>query len=153
MNNKSLSASIAIFTTVGFLTGSLLALNFLTHEMEFEDKGLDEQRTELISHKEHMIGNLIAHGDYTCCLEKPCIYCIEKTPGHGEGATCSCLEDVVNGKHPCGECIGEILEGHGNRFLTKYFAKSIAEEVGEEHLDSLRQIISEKYKVTPSEQL
>jgi hypothetical protein len=96
---------------------------------------------------------MIDKGNYKCCLDKPCTYCIEKTPGHGEGATCTCLEDVINHKHPCGECIGEILEGHGNRFLAKHFASSIAEEVGEEHLDSIKQIISSKYDISTDEQI
>jgi hypothetical protein len=59
----------------------------------------------------------------------------------------------MNGVHPCGECIGEILEGHGNRFIAKYFAKSIAEEVGEQYLDVIKQIISEKYNISIEEQV
>ena len=118
------------------------------HEMS-----IDQHRVEVIDHKEHIQGELIAQGDYACCLEKPCTYCIEKTPGHGEGAKCSCLEDVVEGRHPCGECIGEILEGHGSEYLSKYFGKSIAEEVGEEHIDTLREIIKEKYDIPVAEQL
>ena len=37
------------------------------------------------------------------------------------------------------------MEGHGNPYLSQYFAKSIAEEVGAQHLDTRKQIISEKY--------
>ncbi|MBU0598258.1 hypothetical protein KKF61_04695 [Patescibacteria group bacterium] len=107
--------------------------------------GMDEQRDHYLMHKEHMINELLDEGEYQCCLEKPCAYCLEKTPGHGEGASCHCLEDVVNGEHPCGECMGEILEGHGNPHLTEYFAESIAEEVGEEHMEDIQQIIDEKY--------
>ena len=36
----------------------------------------------------------------------------------------------MNGKHPCGECIGEIMEGKGNALIAEYFATAIAEEVG-----------------------
>jgi hypothetical protein len=100
-------------------------------------------REEFISMKQDIQGELLSQGKYKCCLEKPCTYCIEKTPGHGEGAECSCLEDVVNGVHPCGECIGEILEGHGNPYLKEYFAEAIAEETGE--LEAIQRIIDEKY--------
>lgn len=106
---------------------------------------VDEHKSEFIAHKQMIVGELMAKGKYRCCLEKPCTYCIEKTPKHGEGAECSCLEDIVNGRHPCGECIGEILEGHGNPYLVDYFAPAIAEEVGEEHLETLNSIINEKY--------
>ena len=78
---------------------------------------MDEKREEFVQEKNTIISELITQGNYTCCLDKPCTYCIEKTPGHGEGATCNCLADVVEGRHPCGECIGEILEGHGNKYL------------------------------------
>jgi hypothetical protein len=96
---------------------------------------------------------MINQEDYACCLDKPCTYCIEKTPGHGEGPTCRCLDDVVEGRNPCGECIGEILEGHGNRFLAKYFASAIAEEVGEDYTDTLKEIISDKYDISVEEQI
>ncbi|MAF20804.1 MAG: hypothetical protein CMI55_03935 [Parcubacteria group bacterium] len=111
----------------------------------FNGKTMDEQRQEFVEQKQEIISTLIDQGQYACCLEKPCVYCIEKTPGHGEGATCHCLQDVVEGRHPCGECIGEILEGHGNKYLSQYFAAAIAEEVGQEHLETLKQIIAQKY--------
>ena len=114
---------------------------------------MDEKREDFILQKQEIQGEMLSHGNYACCLEKPCTYCIEKTPGHGEGATCNCLKDVVEGVHPCGECIGEILEGHGNPFLAKYFAKSIIEEVGEQHTESIKQIISEKYEISIADQI
>ena len=110
-------------------------------------------REMYIGMKDQMIGEMIADEDYKCCLEKPCAYCIEKTPGHGEGATCKCLEDVMNGVHPCGECIGEIMEGHGNRFISKYFARAIAEEVGLDHLETLKLIMQDKYGVSVADQI
>jgi len=113
---------------------------------------MDHKRDAFIAQKQGIIGELIGQGMYRCCLEKPCMYCIEKTPKHGEGAECSCLEDVVNGKHPCGECIGEIMEGHGNQYLSQYFAKAIAEEVGEQHYDTLTEIMEEKYGIPVEEQ-
>lgn len=118
-----------------------------------EGMNMEEMRDHFVSQKDDMQKVMLADSDYRCCLEKPCTYCIEKTPGHGEDATCSCLEDVVAGRHPCGECIGEILEGHGNKFLAKYFAKSIAEEVGEEHLETLKQIIAQKYEIAVDDQI
>ena len=121
--------SIALFTS---LTGNSMA-----------HMSMDEKRDTFISLKGHIQGDLMPHGNYRCCLEKPCTYCIEKTPGHGEGAICDCLSDVVNGVHPCGECIGEILEGHGNPYLKEYFAEAIAEKTGQK--DAIQKIIDEKY--------
>ena len=126
---------------------------FLSFNSFMNQRDIDLKRDKFISLKQDIQGNLLPQGNYQCCLEKPCTYCIEKSPGHGKGATCSCLEDIVNGVHPCGECIGEILEGHGNKFLAKYFAKAIAEEVGEQYSDSLKEIISEKYGISVGEQL
>jgi hypothetical protein len=123
------------------------------HHQHFEDLETTEQRDELLSHKDFLRRNLLSQGQYQCCLEKPCTYCLEKTPKHGEGASCTCLSDIMNGVHPCGECIGEILEGHGNKFLSKYFAKSIAEEVGVEYTDTIKEIIASKYNITVEEQL
>ncbi len=130
---------VGIIVLAGFLIQFLVPVH---HEMPHS---ADEHRDEFIAHKQMIVGELIAKGKYRCCLEKPCTYCIEKTPKHGEGSECNCLEDIVNGRHPCGECIGEILEGHGNPYLKEYFAKAIAEEVGEEHLGELQDIINEKY--------
>ena len=106
---------------------------------------MNEKRKTFVSMKEDMQGEMLQQGKYKCCLEKPCTYCIEKTPGHGDGAECNCLEDIIEGRHPCGECIGEILEGHGNPYLKEYFAPAIAEEVGIEHLNTIQQIIDAKY--------
>ena len=141
---------------VGLLTGRyLVAPQTHSHEHHAEHESMHggEERQMFLSMRNEMVGEMIAEGNYACCLEKPCTYCIEKTPGHGEGATCNCLEDIMTGNHPCGECIGEILEGHGNRFLAKYFATALAEEVGEEHLARLQSIISEKYGITNEEQI
>ena len=148
MKGKNLTL-LLVASFLSFLLGRYFLPPMHSHSgMEMED-----MRDHFISGKSDMQKEMLAGGDYRCCLEKPCTYCIEKTSGHGEGATCSCLEDVVNGVHPCGECIGEILEGHGNKFLAKYFAKALAEEVGVEHMGTLRKIISQKYEITIEEQL
>jgi len=111
-----------------------------------------EDKVNLFSQLNREIkGTNLADGKYKCCLDKPCTYCIEKTPGHGEGSTCLCLEDVINGVHPCGECIGEILEGHGNQYLAEYFAKAIAEKTGE--YDAIAKIIEAKYGIPVAEQV
>jgi hypothetical protein len=131
---------------------AIIAFFTLFAEKPFSQKSMDEKRTEFISEKNSIQGELLSKGKFKCCLEKPCAYCIEKSPGHGEGATCNCLGDVVNGVHPCGECIGEIMEGHGNPYLSKYFARAIAEKMGKEHLPSLKQMMFEKYDVAIEDQ-
>ena len=128
---------------------SLIAALFLTGCVDMD---MDEKRTSFISLKEDIQHNMKSQHQYRCCLEKPCTYCIEKTPKHGEEAACDCLSDIVDGIHPCWECIGEIIEGHGNPYLAEYFATAIAEEVGEQHLATLKQIISEKYDISVEEQ-
>lgn len=135
--------------------GSLIALSTIgnTRHVMSHEMGVEEKRESFIELKESIQEDLMPHGKYRCCLEKPCVYCIEKTPGHAEGAICNCLEDVVTGVHPCGECIGEILEGHGNPHLAQYFATAIAEKVGMHHVDVIKQMISEKYDISIEEQL
>ena len=91
------------------LIGILVAFVFSVSGNSFEHMSMDEKRDTFISLKNSMHEDLMPMHGYRCCLEKPSTYCIEKTPGHGEGAKCDCLSDVVNGVHPCGECIGEIL--------------------------------------------
>ncbi len=140
---------------VGFaalLGGAVLAVSFAAPATFVHLNPSHDHMDHMAMHREDFLDQrnamhmaMIDAGEYACCLEKPCTYCIEKTPGHGEGATCDCLADVVQGRHPCGECIGEILEGHGNPYLSQYFAASIAEEVGEEHIDTIQQIIDAKY--------
>jgi hypothetical protein len=114
---------------------------------------MERQRAHFLEYRQKMVSKMIIDKNYACCLTNPCTYCIEKTPEHGEGATCNCLADVVNGRHPCGECIGEILEGHGNHFLAKFFARAIAEEVGNQYYTPLTGIIEDKYGKPAEEQL
>ena len=116
---------------------------------------IDEQRTAWIDIADSIRGKLASEGKYNCCLEEPCWYCIQKTPGHGEGAECRCLQDIMNGEHPCGECIGEILEGHGlkDKEIVKLYAKAIAHKVGAQHTDHLKTIIASMYNITVEEQV
>ena len=160
MNNKNSAIIIGILVIAVFVLasgmfspmhGGLFGLNTTNNHMSMNT--MDEHRGEFLSHRDGMVEEMIEHGMYRCCLENPCTYCIEKTPGHGEGATCDCLADIVAGVHPCGECIGEILEGHGNPYLAEYFAVAIAEEVGVQHTDTLREIIAEKYDFPVEKQL
>ena len=113
---------------------------------------MEEKTVHFISLKDTIQLEQLDDRKYKCCLVKPCTYCIEKSPGHGEGAECNCIKDLVEGVHPCGECIGEILEGHGNPNLAKYFANAIAEKVGKEHIQTLKEIMKEKYGVPIDEQ-
>tara|TARA_Y100000310_G_C20631908_1_gene789110 strand:+ start:585 stop:1043 length:459 start_codon:yes stop_codon:yes gene_type:complete len=152
MKNKTLMqvfGGIFLF----FIFGVFFGFWFIPmgHDHEMMDMG--EMREHHISLKDEIIKNQIPMHKYRCCLENPCAYCIEKTPGHGKGATCDCLSDVVNGVHPCGECIGEIMEGHGNPFLAQYFAKAIAEKVGMQHIGSLKAIMFDMYGIAVADQV
>lgn len=157
--NNNTSILIAILIIIAFGFGIFVPwhpMQMITHNSDMEMvnmENMDDHRSTFIAQRDSMIEEMLEHGEYRCCLEKPCTYCIEKTPGHGEGASCDCLADIVNGKHPCGECIGEILEGHGNPYLAEYFARAIAEEVGEQHIVTLREIIRDKYNFPVDKQL
>lgn len=133
----------------------IIAGIFLTYPQmhDMSEMSMSEQTENFISLRESIQDGMRSQHKYKCCLEKPCTTCIEKTPGHGKEAECNCLSDIMNGVHPCGECLGQILEGHGNKFLSKYFAKAIAEKVGEEHTDTIKEIIYEKYGTPVEEQI
>jgi len=147
-NNLILGTNIVIIILILIVTfNSVIGTN--NHKMPRGN--MDEMMDSFITIKSQIQGDMMGGGGYRCCLEKSCTYCIEKTPGHGEGAKCDCLADVINGVHPCGECIGEILEGHGNRYLAKYFATAIAEKTGQK--DAIKEIISEKYGISIEEQV
>ena len=113
---------------------------------------MNHQRDHFVEAKNNVISKQLPQGKYRCCLEKPCGLCIE-TREHGEVAACDCLSEVLNGEAPCGECIGEILKGQGNPYLAEYFAKAIAEEVGEQHIDTLKKIVEEKYGMPVEKQI
>jgi hypothetical protein len=131
----------------------LFVVTFIGGMNSFHIMSMDHKRGVFISLKEDMQHENMKNHDYRCCLEKPCTYCLEKTPGHGEGSTCDCLKDLIDGVHPCGECIGEIMEGHGNPYLSEYFARAIAEKVGEEHKPTLMKIMEQKYGIPIQDQI
>jgi len=147
MNKNKIYFIASIFIIIG------LAIAAIVPAIKKHDMSMDEKRVEFVSLKMSIQEELRPQQMYRCCLETPCTYCIEKTPGHGDGAACDCLKDIVEGVHPCGECIGEILEGHGNPLLAEYFARAVAEKVGEEHTDTLKEIIFEKYGLPVGDQL
>ena len=149
---------VGIFLLIGVLFVSVFPFNGhhsmamdSSHDHDSHNHDMNHLRENMISLKNSIHGDLLNNGGYKCCLEKPCTYCIEKTPGHGEGATCTCIEDLINGVHPCGECIGEILEGHGNLYLAEYFAEAISEKTGEK--EAIMRIIEDKYGIAISEQI
>jgi hypothetical protein len=156
MKNNSilLTVLMLLVIAVSFIGGS--AWHDASHDhgtghhgpmMTTHGDDMEGQREIFLAMRDSIVGEQMSDRQYSCCLEKPCTYCIEKTPGHGKGATCSCLDDVMNGKHPCGECIGEILEGHGNPLISEYFATAISEEVGDQYKDTIKQIITDKYGI------
>ena len=162
MNNKFDTKTLSLVLIVGVImlivgmylsTGNFSSSNNIGNMHTISSmSNMDEHRDHFLTHRDSMVKEMLEHGDYRCCLKTPCTYCIEKTPGHGEGASCDCLADIVAGVHPCGECIGEILEGHGNQYLAEYFAVAIGEEVGEKYTDTLRSIISDKYDISIEDQ-
>lgn len=91
---------------------------------------------------------------YSCCIKEPCTYCLIKHPEHGKGTSCQCVDDVVSGRHPCGACMGEILEGEGINALGKYFAVALTDATGnKEHLPYFKQIIADIYGIPPDQQV
>jgi len=125
------------------ITGAIAVLQPFQHRATSSE----QKRAMLVALKRDIQAELFAETGYRCCLDEPCSQCVELTPDHGEGARCDCLVDVVTGKHPCSECTGGILTGHGNPLLAEYFAESIAEGVGREHKPALSKIIERRYSM------
>lgn len=133
----NLILGLALLLVAGFLIG---------YAVKSPAPAQEATRENWMAMADEIRGKLAREGRYDCCLIKPCWYCIQKTPGHGEGADCACRQDILNGEHPCGECIGEILEGHGLPELKPYYAPAIAHKVGEQHLAHLESIINDMYQ-------
>ncbi len=141
-----------VFTLIIILLGT----TFITSDTSIEHSTKlfsAEYNKEVGTEVEEGIKNLLAEGRYKCCLENPCSYCFVDKEHQDKDLVCDCLTDIMNGKHPCGECIGEILEGKGNALIAEYFATSLSEEVGEQHLETLQKIIAEKYNIPVTEQI
>lgn len=150
----SLSLFIILITLIAGPWSMIWSHNSMFNSHLSHDSNMDLLAQDINEEQTYVIAENRDIGKYSCCLENPCSYCITKnSTKHGEGSTCDCLDDIMNGRHPCGECIGEILEGHGNKYLSKYFATSISDEVGIKYLPTLKEIISDKYEVSVSEQL
>lgn len=147
ITKNSLILGIALVLIAGMAFGYFVKPTMPSgdHLARLKDKSIAEQRESWIAIADNIRGKLAEEGKYDCCLVKPCWYCIQKTPGHGEGAECTCRQDILAGLHPCGECIGEILEGHGLIELKPYYAKAIAHKVGAEHEGHLQEIIDDMY--------
>lgn len=147
IERSKLVLGVALIFVAGIFGGYLIKPSAPSedHLRAIKSRSIPEQRGSWIAIADNIRGKLMVEGKYDCCLENPCWYCIQKTPGHGEGAECRCRQDILNGVHPCGECIGEILEGHGLPELKPYYAKAIAEKVGVQHLKHLEEIIDTMY--------
>lgn len=147
ITTTSLVLGLVLVLIAGIFLGYFLkpSVSEKDHLTAIKSQNVSEQRDAWIEIANSIRGALAVEGKYNCCLVKPCWYCIQKTPGHGEGAECHCYQDVVAGRHPCGECIGEILEGHGLPELKPYYAKAIAHKVGVEHEAHLQEIITDMY--------
>ena len=134
-----------VFSTVFFMPSSKM-----NHRAE---KYSTEHNKEIIAEMDEGIKNLLAEGRYKCCMLKPCSRCFSNPDHHDKELVCDCLVDIMNGKHPCGECLGEILEGNGNPLISEYFATAIAEKIGEDYLPALKSIIADKYDMPADRQL
>lgn len=106
-------------------------------------KSIEEKHKVFVETETSLTHEFLQKGMYACCLETPCHTCLSLTPYHGEGAECECLADVINGEAPCGECIGGILSGRGNKFLAPYFTQALSEKFGEK--EAIERIIEEQY--------
>jgi len=123
----------------------------LFHTMNMEEMVMDSingeknMRLAIASEQKEAMYQLIREGKYRCCIENPCSYCFLNSTVSEDGTVCDCLDEIVNGEHPCGECIGEILEGNGNKYLSEYFPAAIADEIGDQYLGVLGKIVDDKY--------
>ena len=142
------SISILLILSIVLTVFALMPNMLMSHSTEM---GTNKYNKEIVKEEKEGIANLLADGRYKCCMKEPCARCFAKEQYHDRELVCDCLEDIMNEKHPCGECLGEILEGGGNPLIAEYFATSIAEKLGEQYLQTLKQIISEQYENMPVE--
>ncbi len=145
-----LIASVLIAVLILGIGGWMPGMQQMNHSGQMS---VNQYNKEIVAEKNEGIRNLLAEGRYKCCMKEPCFRCFSKPGAHDKELVCDCMIDIYNGKHPCGECIGEILEGEGNPLMAEYFATAIAEKLGEQHLAMLKQIISEKYGIPAEQQI
>ncbi len=155
MGKRNIEWPVAVtFLGVALLVTTAVVMPSERHQVMAAFAGLDRdgQHEVFTAMRDHLHHEMIPDGDYRCCLAKACTSCAALDPWHGEGASCSCLEDVVNGRPPCGECVGGIMMGRGNPLLAKYFASSIAGKLGAGHAEALKRIIEEQYGTPVADQ-
>lgn len=141
---------IVIIITIIF--GFIIVLND-TNMKHYSDKLSVLYNKEIVNRKDKEIYDLLDKWRYKCCMEKPCFRCFSKPWHQDEEMVCDCLIDVMNGKAPCGECLGEILEWAGNSLISEYFATAIANKLWKQHLETLKQIIFEQYNIPVDKQI
>ncbi len=143
---KFASSKLALFVFLLVVAGGILFVGWYNDNQSNNDRDLAIKQKQAIA-------KLVAAGRYRCCLNEPCSYCFADEEHHEKEAVCDCLDRIAVGKHPCGECIGEILEGEGNPLIAEYFAVAIAEEIGQEYLGTLKKMIADKYNLSEEKQL
>ena len=141
ITKSSLILGLALVLIAGMFIGYFIKPSAPSedHLAMIKKMGVAKEREAWMEIADNIRAKLAMEGKYDCCLIKPCSYCIEE----GE---CTCRQDILNGEHPCGECIGEILEGQGLAELKPYYAKAIAHKVGAEHESHLQEIIDDIYQ-------
>ncbi len=151
MTDKNISKAKCVWGLFVIIAIVVTGMPILFHTMNIKEMaivgfhGEENMRLAFASDQKEAIHQLIKEGKYRCCIENPCSYCFLNSTASEDGTVCDCLDEIVNGEHPCGECMGEILEGNGNKYLSEYFPAAIADEVGNQYLDVLGKIVDDKY--------
>lgn len=142
VSKSSLITGLALVLIAGMAFGYVVKPSAPSEDYVSAIKSLntDEQRASWIAVGDNLKAQLAMAGQYDCCIANPCNYCL-----YDEGQ-CACRQSILAGEHPCGECIGEILEGNGMTELKPYFAKAIAHKVGAQHEEHLQRIIDDMYQ-------
>lgn len=127
---------------------ALLALAALLAAPAAQEDAVRAQRAHFVALKERLQYTLAAQERYRCCLKEPCTYCLaeqEEARAGEDAPLCACLDAVVEGRAPCGACVGEILEGEGNPLLAPYFADALADALGPRHRSLIARALAERY--------
>ena len=151
MADKNILKAKCTWALLAIIAVVIAGIPVLFHTMDMREMAMkafhdeNSMRLAIASEQKAAIHQLIKEGKYRCCIENPCSYCFLNSTPEEDGTVCDCLDEIINGEHPCGECMGEILEGNGNKYLSEYFPAAIADEVGGQYLDTLKNIINDKY--------